>query len=137
MVTKPVAWNGSMETGILWQDMQHKTLIENINSLYEAIMLREGQDQLDRMTDFLDSYATHHFSIEERYMQTYNDPNYAQHVSEHRQFRDAVQDLKNHPAAMGELSAKSLCFDLFEWIEKHIMKTDRTMADCIRAASST
>jgi hemerythrin len=133
---KPVVWSEGMETGILWQDLQHKTLIENINGLYNAIIQHTGREHVKRMTDFLESYVMHHFAIEEQYMQTYGDPNREQHVHEHLQFSAAVQDLHHHPEPMGELSAESLYYDLYEWLRRHILHTDRIMADFIKKAST-
>jgi len=133
MEKKLVTWSPKLGTGILWQDIQHKTLIDQINVLYEAIRARKGSAQIDPLIAFLDEYVANHFLIEEKYMDHYRDPEMAQHITEHASFAHNLKELKKSRPSQGELVAESLCYDLYEWFRNHILSIDKRLGEFLKA----
>ncbi|MCX8044902.1 MAG: bacteriohemerythrin [Desulfobacterota bacterium] len=133
MDAKLIQWTPSLGTGILWQDMQHRTLIDQINALHNAIRAKKGAGQIDPLIAFLDSYVVHHFSIEEKYMDRYRDPEMAHHVAQHTSFAKNLAELKTYRPAQGELAAESLCYDLYEWFKNHILSIDKRLGEFLKA----
>lgn len=132
MERKLIVWTPGLETGILWQDMQHKTLIDQINTLHAAILAKKGAEQITSIFSFLDSYVVHHFSIEERYMAHYYDPEFERHVAEHTQFSQNLAELKKYHPFESEMVAQSLCHDLYEWFKNHIISIDKRLGQLLK-----
>jgi hemerythrin-like metal-binding protein len=133
MAKQLIAWTDELATGILWQDLQHASLIEQINTLYAAILAKHGREQVGQIIAFLDTYVRNHFSIEEKYMELYSNPELEKHVKEHASFRRNLEELKAGQLSPGELSAESLCFDLCEWLKTHILSIDRRLGAFLKA----
>ena len=128
MTQEPIKWDDELSTGIMWQDIQHRELIGNINSLRDAIIDNEVDDELARIKIFLDSYISIHFSTEQRYMSMFEYPLCGEHLEEHSVFVGKIDELKKDSAAEGRLAAASLCYDLYEWFKSHILSNDMEMA---------
>ncbi len=124
MTTKLIVWTTGLETGILWQDYQHRSLIENINALNDAIRAKRGRQQVEHMIGFLDGYVHNHFAIEDLYMEQFADPEREQHRAEHESFAENIEELKRYGQGTSSLSAESLCYDLYEWFIRHIKSID-------------
>jgi len=133
MKKKLIAWTPDLGTGIIWQDLQHTTLIAQVNGLYTAILEKRGAEHIDRIISFLDSYVINHFSIEEKYMDYYRDPEMAGHIKEHAVFAQNLEELKKSRHAPGELAAESLCYDLYEWFKNHIVSIDKRFGTFLKA----
>lgn len=134
MDKKIIVWTPELGTGILWQDMQHKTLIDQINELYAAILAKKGADQITSIVSFLDAYVVHHFSIEECYMDHYRDPELERHVAEHKWFSQNLAELKKYRPSQGEMAAQSLCYDLCDWFKNHIISIDKRLGDLLKSS---
>lgn len=50
-----IEWSDDLRTGIIWQDYQHKALIENIKFLYIAIREGHGKDHISEVLTFLET----------------------------------------------------------------------------------
>jgi len=122
-----VEWSDELATGILWQDFQHAGLIARINRLHRAILAKEARPELVRMIDFLETYIENHFGMEERYMEVMNDPALRGHAREHQKFRDNLAELRQFGGMDAQMTAVSLCYDLYEWVTHHIRTTDKKL----------
>ncbi len=127
MTKKIVEWSDELATGILWQDFQHAELIAHINRLHQAIIAKQAQEELWRMLEFLEKYVDNHFSLEERYMEVAHDPTIREHARAHQQFRNNLNDLREFDGTGAQLTAASLCYDLYEWVTHHIRTTDKNL----------
>jgi hemerythrin len=127
MTEKIVEWSDELATGILWQDFQHAELITHINRLHQAIIAKQAREELWRMLEFLEKYTENHFSMEERYMEVAGDPALREHARAHQQFRDNLSELRESDGTGSQLTAASLCYDLYEWVANHIRTTDKAL----------
>jgi len=122
-----IEWSDDFATGILWQDFQHAGLIARINSLHRAILEKQAQPEMVRMIDFLETYVENHFGMEERYMQELNDPSLPEHAQAHQLFRQNLAELRHFEGTDEQLTAISLCYDLYEWVKNHIQTIDKNL----------
>ncbi|MBI5644245.1 MAG: hemerythrin family protein [Deltaproteobacteria bacterium] len=121
-------WKKSLETGVDWQDAQHKELFLRINRLVEAMMQRKGKDELANLIKFLDSYVITHFGAEEQMMSKLQFKGRASHMIEHSTFKKQVSDIKKEVesganlAVVIETQRKSV-----EWLTNHIGIVDKEL----------
>ena len=69
-----IEWNESLSIGIELIDQQHKTLIERLLAVTEAIEKNQGEGTIAKTLDFLLEYIDLHFSTEEKQMAEHNYP---------------------------------------------------------------
>ena len=67
-------------------DAQHKTLIINLNELFDAMKEGKANTMLRFLLNKLVAYTQMHFSTEEKYMKQWNYSEYANHKAEHVTF---------------------------------------------------
>jgi len=125
-------WSSELETGIIWQDLQHKELVEAVQTLYTAIATKKPEEEVQKIVKFLYDYTVHHFSMEEKYMEDYNFPEISEHVQQHQRFVKMLQDFEKERANSKILANLSLCNDLAEWTITHIKVDDHKMADFVK-----
>ena len=91
--------NKKYQTGVLWQDIQHKEFIDLVNKFSN---MQEDNSQASMYTytlGFLVMYAHHHFNLEEGYMKKYLYPDFEHHQKEHKKLIQQLKDFrKKYPA---------------------------------------
>ena len=129
-----IIWSTEMETGIDWQDSQHRMLVEKINILQTVLKTQKNLDKsMELQIKFLHNYVKEHFSDEEKEMQKYHYRNYAKHLEEHQYFIERLRDLEEKFLDQNIiLITASLCYELNVWLKKHIMGTDMALADFLK-----
>ena len=135
-----ILWTEKFATGSAKLDKQHQLLIDNINLLGELLHTTNPTPlELDftfNLVDYLEAYANVHFNAEERCMESFRCPVYAQNEREHARFRGFVRDYKRRCEAEGfqvEL-LHHLHKAMRTWIEEHILKIDTQLRACIPPA---
>lgn len=128
-----IVWDKNLETGIAWQDDQHKELFMKINSLLHAIRTGKGREEVGRTVEFLADYVVFHFRDEEMHMEKTGYPGYAAHKKEHREFADVVFELRKE--IVFKLAAKipvplvPVQRLLVNWVVNHIAKVDKELGE--------
>lgn len=111
--------------GVKESDLQHKKLVELINSLHDAMKEGKGKDVLARVLQELVKYAASHFATEEKYMTQFNYPGYSAHKAEHESFVTKVVDFqKDFDSGKAVMTLEVMSF-LKDWLVKHILGTDK------------
>ncbi|ACF13531.1 hemerythrin-like metal-binding protein [Chloroherpeton thalassium ATCC 35110] len=105
-------WSPELETGIIWQDLQHKELVEAVKTLYTAISKKKPEEEVQKIVAFLYDYTVHHFSMEEKHMEEYGYPDMLQHVDQHQRFIRMLEDFEKERKNSKVLANLSLCNDL-------------------------
>ena len=133
-----VQWNERFLTGSSKLDLQHRTLINNINHLEDMLMTtnptREECEFLVHLVEFLESYAETHFNLEEECMERYRCPAHKKNKEAHEQFRLFFKQFKQRYLAEGfrrEILLE-LHKTLSQWIEGHILAVDTQLRPCIK-----
>ncbi len=87
-------WTEELSVGDEAIDVQHKTLLHNVNKLSSAISDSRGEAAVNDVIDFLEDYIKEHFSYEEDYMLAYEYPAYREHKAMHDTFIEKYKEFK-------------------------------------------
>ncbi len=128
----------ALETGVGWQDTQHRELYKRIVDLVIAIDERVVQNEAVRLLDFLDEYVVVHFHDEERAMGDSDFPEIVTHIEAHHRFieeldtlRGAVDKNPDNPELSTMVHEKVL-----DWIENHIAVNDKELGQYLLKSSN-
>ena len=125
-------WDDSYETGITEIDQDHKTLVNLINDLYEAMQDGSGGALLLPIFSALKHYTETHFTKEERYMVECEAPGQEKHFQEHKLMMAKLADLESrHRKGEAAISLPTLTF-LRDWLKNHICVIDQAMASQLK-----
>ncbi len=121
-------WKDEYSVGHLEIDSQHKRLFQFAEELHSAMASGKGKDVLSKTLANLISYTKVHFATEERLMQQYHYPEYAQHKQSHDQLTSqVVQFQKEFEASRSSMTVQIMQF-LKDWLVHHIGQTDKKIA---------
>lgn len=118
-------WTEAYSVGIMTIDVQHKRLVEMINSLHDAMRTGKGNDVTAKMVNEMAVYAVRHFGEEEKYMQQHNYPQFAAHKAEHDAFKQKVNDLQHKLRDQKIGVTLEVMTFLKDWLSKHILEVDK------------
>ncbi|ACF14093.1 hemerythrin-like metal-binding protein [Chloroherpeton thalassium ATCC 35110] len=121
-------WSSDFENGIIWQDLQHRELVQAVHKLYGAIASKQDDSVIQSIIEFLHDYTKNHFDMEERYMEETHYPELLSHVERHKEFIDMLENFEAERVQSKYMANLSLCYDLNEWTLKHIRTYDRQLA---------
>ena len=129
------AWTKDLETGNAAIDLQHKQLIDAINSLLDACSKGKGREQIGNTLKFLDSYIIKHFGDEESLQLKYNYPDYQNHKRYHEEFKKTVKGIEAEYAKTGSSVAlvSKVNSVIASWLITHIKREDVTVAKHIKS----
>lgn len=118
-------WSSAYSVGGVMIDSHHKKLIEYINTLDEVIGSdRSTGELLNHIIYLLRQYTNYHFSLEEKFMQENNYPEYKLHKSEHDEFIKEIETFSEIASkGVGALDLKVTNY-LKTWLLSHIMTSD-------------
>jgi hemerythrin len=121
----------SVKIGVI--DAQHKNLVDLINELHQAMMMRTGKEPLGKILSNLIKYTQAHFKAEEGILQSNQYPDFATHKAEHERFTNTVLDFQSkfERSEIG-LTIEVMDF-LKDWLSKHIMGVDKRYASFLNA----
>ena len=126
-------WSEDFETGIDWQDSQHKQLVDKLQKLYEAILDQIDDVVVKEIIAFLDVYVAKHFGMEEMCMNENLYPKTAAHCAEHKQFVKDFNELRKLYDDPSVLAGTMLAYDLHEWLVNHIQKADKELGEFLNS----
>jgi len=118
-------------TGILWQDFQHKKLIDLTESLNKSKADGYDSNTFSYAFGFLVMYVTDHFTLEEEYMKKYNYQDSEYHILEHQNFINIVKEMRQKHTEPTEESLEILVKHISDWIKTHIMHNDKILGEFI------
>ena len=124
--SRSIEWNDSLSIGIETIDQQHKTLIERLQAVTEAIEMSQGEGTIAKTLDFLLDYTVEHFSAEEKSMAEHSYPELGHQKRQHAEFKNAVNKLVDDFEQEGAVKdiADHIRDFLFIWLKKHIKEAD-------------
>ena len=136
-----IHWTPELSVGVEEIDNQHKELYRNVDVFFEQIQKGNGNGTLVNLFSYLESYATAHFSLEEKYMAKFHVEGCAyedakEHKAEHRAF---LRDFTAFKEEILENGPTPLLVDEFQkwilnWMAGHFGKTDRGLGRFLRSA---
>lgn len=124
-----INWNENLSVKIHSIDIQHKKLIDLINSFYENINIGSTKDKMLELIKAMKDYTVFHFSTEEKYLKQVNFPDFKNHKMEHDKFVAKVEDFEERYKNGRLLLSLEITNFIKEWITNHIMVTDKKYSD--------
>lgn len=119
-----IEWDDSLSVNIREIDEQHKTLVNMINQLSDAMTKGKGRTVIGEIIAGLAAYTVTHFQTEEKYFDRFHYPDAEKHKREHEAFVKKVTDFKTaFDSGKVTLSVDVLIF-LSNWLTGHIKGTD-------------
>lgn len=119
------------ETGVLWQDYQHKQLIDLFGKIKTARSNHKEKNLYRYTIAFLVMYVNHHFKLEEEYMDKYGYPGKGDHHKEHQGFVKELKAFKSEHNDYSEEGIDDLIMRLANWIMNHILEDDQKLGQFI------
>ena len=96
--------------------------------LHDAMRHGKGKKALDKILKDLVGYTQTHFTDEERIMRTNGYPGYAEHKAKHDKLTEKVLKVQKDYHE-GNINITFDVMDFLEnWVDKHIMGTDKNYA---------
>ena len=108
--------------GIIWQDVQHRRIVEVIKEL-------NSNPQIDYQSiqTQLVFYAEDHFDTEEQYMHRFAYDKTESHIKEHKTFIDKCDEITKKCFVDEDLISNMSSY-LYDWFLNHILVVDREFA---------
>ena len=136
-------WNSKYSIGIPEADEDHRCLIDLVNEMHEAIVRDRGRETVDAavdeaatmvaVLDELHAYASYHASLEEKYMQALDYPDYDEHREAHRMLADRVQAYRRDFDDGKAILSMDIVRFLKDWLDSHLMNHDRRLGEFLKA----
>jgi hemerythrin len=122
------AWSEKYSVNIREIDEQHKKMIGMVGQLHEAMRQGKGKQVLDETLRNLIQYTKTHFGAEELLMKAHGYPEYESHKAKHDSMTRKVAGIhKEYQNGKTTLTVEVMTF-LENWVDKHIMGTDKQYA---------
>ena len=120
-----IKWEDRFSVGNSAIDAQHKRLFDILNSIAQNVHTSVQSDSITHLLNQLSSYASYHFTFEQKNMQEIGYPDYLSHLEQHRQYIKKVFQLTND-AINEKQSVTQEMFDFLQtWLLNHVLKSDQ------------
>jgi len=122
-------WREEYSVNVDEIDQQHKKLIQMINDLHTAMKEKKAKDVIEDVLKRMESYVEEHFNTEEKYFDKFDYPEAEEHIQEHDQFVEKVEEfIEDYMDGKMMLSMKLINF-LKDWLTNHIKGTDQKYSE--------
>ncbi len=122
-------WQSQFETGIKSIDDQHRVLVSIIGDLERAIHEKTSTKIIDHLLSRIVTYIATHFSHEEKWLLFTKYPDAESHKVEHEILKQQIFDFHSKVQTKMPDIDKNLLEFLKNWINDHIMKSDKKYVD--------
>jgi hemerythrin len=127
-------WNDKYSVKVSSIDAQHKKLFDMVNELHDAMKSGTGSTHVPAILNLLVAYTREHFANEERLMVQAKYANFALHKAEHDALTsEVVKMARDLEYGRITLSVQLLEF-LKNWLQNHILSSDRKYSGTLHAA---
>ena len=128
-----IEWKTQYSVDIRQVDNEHKHLIGLLNVLFTAMTQGRGKEVLGQLFEKLLDYTKYHFSTEERLMSIHGYPEYTHHKKEHNELTKQVLTFKEQ-FDKGQANISIITYNfLKEWLNKHILGTDKKFGPFLKS----
>jgi hemerythrin-like metal-binding protein len=128
-----IEWTPALEVGNEQMDRQHKQLVKILNELHQAMLAGSQTRDLVRVMEELILYTKYHFNTEERLMAEAGYPGLARHKQKHQALTAKVEEYAAEVLKGRATLSLSILQFLKDWLNKHILGTDKEFAEFVRS----
>jgi len=118
-------WNDNFSIHNNEIDLQHRELVDLLNSLYEAMKTGTLNATRGSMLNQVIDHARRHFSSEEKLMAEKGFPDLPAHKDAHRALIDQIVNLRSRHRNGGLILSNEVLQFLKEWLMGHMQGMDR------------
>ncbi len=126
-------WKDDFNVYIMKIDLQHKSLVDMINKLHDAMISGKSNDVIGPVLNKLVDYAQEHFNTEENYFEIHNYPDTENHVKTHHAFVEKVVDFQQKFKDGKRLLSVDMLVFLKDWLINHINGEDKKYAPFLKS----
>ncbi len=119
-----ITWKESFATGIKVIDEQHRSFVNFVNELYDAVQQGSGEVISIAVLQELTDYVREHFEAEERLLAAMNPALLTAQKCQHDDFLAELASFKGSPLEGHKCAGHMLLF-LRDWFLNHIMSEDK------------
>ena len=127
-----LAWRETFSVGVQEIDEQHQHLIAMLNQVADLAERGRDDGRLAAILIRLVRYTEVHFALEERLMRLHCYPSAVAHIGQHQALIRKVLDFRNHLRNGGPALISELLLFLTQWLERHILGSDRRLGAFLR-----
>lgn len=120
-----ISWSERYSVGFKKIDEQHKYLVDLINELSKIYTNKKDKYEIKKILDKLVSYAITHFNEEESMFIKINYPYTEEHIKEHLQFVNKINEFREMYAKNRISLSKEMLVFLQRWLFDHILMEDK------------
>ncbi len=128
-----MTWKDSYSVGVAEIDRQHKKLIDMINTLHQAMSQGKGKQVVNAVLADLANYCATHFRQEEKFMADAGYPELDAHREKHQKMTQKVLALQADVKAGKATITMEVMRFLEQWLDKHILGTDKKYGPYLNA----
>ena len=129
-----MAFGEKYYTGVVWQDFQHRQLMDLLYKLKKQRATQTDLSVLNFSAAFLAMYVNHHFKLEEEYMDVYSYPDIESHKKGHKIYIDKIKMFRKRQIDNDIKAIDVLITTINDWILNHILTDDKKLGDYILSA---
>lgn len=120
-------WQETLSVGVPTIDAEHKKLVSLLNDLHVAMTEGRSKQAMGEVLTGLITYTATHFGTEEKLMTRTAYPEFAEHKKKHDDLVKQALDVKAaFEAGKSGVNMELMAF-LKDWIQTHIIGTDKKM----------
>ncbi len=126
-------WDAKYTLNIAEVDRQHQKLFALFNQLYDAMQEGHGNDVIEKVVTSVVDYTAYHFAFEEKLFRQYGYDGEAAHRAEHAKMAEQAKTLAQRlRAGHGDVALATLKL-LCDWLNNHILRSDKEFAPVLIA----
>lgn len=126
-------WRPTLEVGHAQIDAEHRTLVDALNRLHDAVAEGRGDEEVLAVLSFLRDYTVTHFRSEEALMITHRYPGLAAHLAAHARLVTRVSELMADLRAGRAEVVEAVQTFLAAWLTEHIQGMDKELGWFLRS----
>ena len=123
-----IEWDERYSVGVSELDEQHKKLFKLIDTLLEVGDTESSLQVLADVLEEMRAYASYHFETEERYMTECAYSDLKNHVSQHEDFCEKVNEMASNMSGPKHMLLEDMTSYLYNWLVDHILVSDKKYA---------
>jgi len=127
-------WKDDYSVSVKRFDGEHKKLFSLLNELNDAMAKGQGRFVIQRVLQQLIEYTRQHFAAEEAAMSSVAYDGLASHAAEHRELTAKVEKFSAEYSKGDTSITIDVLFFLRDWLENHILCTDRKYKEALMEA---
>ncbi|MCU0587813.1 MAG: bacteriohemerythrin [Syntrophobacteraceae bacterium] len=129
-------WNEKYRVNVKDLDDQHRVLIGLVGQLDDAMREGKGKQALGLILGQVIAYTKTHFAAEERLMKACGYPEYHEHRLIHEKMTTKVVELEQQFKSGRAMLTLDVMKFLTDWLQKHILGTDKKYSPFLGSPSS-